>query len=115
MLRATDTEWSHGTGAGVSGPILSLVMVMTGRKEPLDDLSGDGVGTLRSRSLVVAAGDLSERPGEFHVVGEHRAQPGEVPRHPGVEVGRGRLGRVVVVSRWFQLAKGGEPAWRPGR
>jgi uncharacterized protein (TIGR03083 family) len=49
-LSATDTEWSHGTGPEVAGPILSLVMVMTGRKEPLDDLVGDGVATLRSRS-----------------------------------------------------------------
>ena len=49
-LRATDAEWSHGTGPEVSGPILSLVMAMTGRKEPLDDLTGDGVATLRSRS-----------------------------------------------------------------
>ena len=36
--------------AELAGPILSLVMVMTGRKEPLDDLTGDGVATLRSRS-----------------------------------------------------------------
>jgi len=50
-LRATDAEWSHGSGPEVSGPILSLVMAMTGRKEPIDDLSGDGVGTLRARSL----------------------------------------------------------------
>jgi uncharacterized protein (TIGR03083 family) len=50
MLRATDAEWSHGTGPEVSGPILSLVMAMTGRKEPLEDLTGDGVATLRSRS-----------------------------------------------------------------
>ena len=49
-LRATDAEWSHGAGPEVSGPILSLVMAMTGRKEPLDDLTGDGVETLRSRS-----------------------------------------------------------------
>jgi uncharacterized protein (TIGR03083 family) len=49
-LRATDAEWSHGTGPEVSGPILSLVMAMTGRKEPLEDLTGDGVATLRSRS-----------------------------------------------------------------
>jgi uncharacterized protein (TIGR03083 family) len=49
-LRATDAEWSHGTGPEVSGPILSLVMAMTGRKRPLDDLTGDGVATLRSRS-----------------------------------------------------------------
>lgn len=49
-LRATDAEWSHGTGPEVSGPILSLVMAMTGRKAPLDDLTGEGVETLRSRS-----------------------------------------------------------------
>ena len=49
-LSATDTEWAHGTGPEVVGPILSLVMAMTGRKEPLDDLTGDGVAALRSRS-----------------------------------------------------------------
>jgi uncharacterized protein (TIGR03083 family) len=48
-LLATDTEWSHGTGPEVAGPILSLVMAMTGRKEPLDDLTGDGVATLRAQ------------------------------------------------------------------
>lgn len=49
-LSATDTEWSHGTGPEVSGPVLSLVMAMTGRKAALDDLSGEGVATLRSRA-----------------------------------------------------------------
>ena len=49
-LAATDTEWSHGTGPEVAGPILSLVMAMTGRKQPLDDHTGDGVDTLRSRA-----------------------------------------------------------------
>jgi uncharacterized protein (TIGR03083 family) len=49
-LLATDTEWSHGSGPEVAGPILSLVMAMTGRKAPIDDLTGDGVATLRSRS-----------------------------------------------------------------
>jgi uncharacterized protein (TIGR03083 family) len=49
-LHATDTEWSHGTGPEVAGPILSLVMAMTGRKAADDDLTGDGVATLRSRS-----------------------------------------------------------------
>jgi uncharacterized protein (TIGR03083 family) len=49
-LRATDAEWSHGDGPEVSGPILSLFMAMTGRKAPVDDLTGDGVATLRSRS-----------------------------------------------------------------
>ena len=49
-LRATDADWSHGTGPEVSGPILSLVMAMTGRKAADDDLAGEGVATLRSRS-----------------------------------------------------------------
>ncbi len=48
-LRATDVDWSHGEGPGVSGPIVSLVLAMTGRRAALDDLSGDGVATLRSR------------------------------------------------------------------
>jgi uncharacterized protein (TIGR03083 family) len=49
QLRATDADWSHGAGPEVSGPIVSLVMAMTGRKAPLADLSGDGVTTLASR------------------------------------------------------------------
>ena len=49
-LRATDADWSHGSGPEVSGPIMTLVMAMTGRKAVLDDLSGDGVAELRSRS-----------------------------------------------------------------
>ncbi|HLK76183.1 MAG TPA: maleylpyruvate isomerase family mycothiol-dependent enzyme [Streptosporangiaceae bacterium] len=49
-LRATDADWSHGTGPEVAGPILSLVQAMTGRKAPIDDLTGEGVATLRSRS-----------------------------------------------------------------
>ena len=49
-LRATDADWTTGTGPEVSGPILSLVMAMTGRKAADDDLAGEGVATLRSRS-----------------------------------------------------------------
>jgi uncharacterized protein (TIGR03083 family) len=48
-LHATDAQWSHGTGPEIAGPILSLVMAMTGRKAPVDDLTGDGVATLRAR------------------------------------------------------------------
>jgi uncharacterized protein (TIGR03083 family) len=48
-LRATDATWSHGTGPEVSGPMLSLVLAMTGRKPALEDLSGDGVSELRAR------------------------------------------------------------------
>jgi uncharacterized protein (TIGR03083 family) len=48
-LRATDTAWAHGTGPEVSGPVLSLVLAMTGRKAALEDLEGDGVAELRTR------------------------------------------------------------------
>lgn len=48
-LRATDADWSHGTGPEAAGPMLSLLLAMTGRKPALDDLTGDGVAVLRSR------------------------------------------------------------------
>jgi uncharacterized protein (TIGR03083 family) len=48
-LRATDVDWSHGTGPEVSGPMLPLLLAMTGRKGALDELSGPGVETLRGR------------------------------------------------------------------
>jgi hypothetical protein len=41
---------SMNSGPEVSGPIMPLVMVMTGRKAALDDLTGDGVDTLRTRA-----------------------------------------------------------------
>jgi uncharacterized protein (TIGR03083 family) len=49
-LRATDTGWAHGDGPEVSGPLLSLILAMTGRKEALPDLSGDGVAELGRRA-----------------------------------------------------------------
>jgi uncharacterized protein (TIGR03083 family) len=49
-LRATDADWSHGSGPEMSGPIMLLVMAMTGRKAALDDLTGEGVATLRTRA-----------------------------------------------------------------
>jgi uncharacterized protein (TIGR03083 family) len=48
-LRATDADWSYGTGPEVSGPIMSLVMAMTGRKAAIEDLSGEGVAALKAR------------------------------------------------------------------
>ena len=48
-LRATDTGWSHGSGPEVAGPMLLLLLAMAGRKGALDELSGDGVATLRER------------------------------------------------------------------
>jgi uncharacterized protein (TIGR03083 family) len=49
-LRATDTGWSTGSGPEVTGPHLSLILAMTGRSAALADLSGAGLGTLKSRS-----------------------------------------------------------------
>jgi uncharacterized protein (TIGR03083 family) len=48
-LRATDTTWSHGSGPEVAGPIVALVMAMTGRKAAAADLAGEGVATLAAR------------------------------------------------------------------
>jgi uncharacterized protein (TIGR03083 family) len=48
-LRATDTDWSHGSGPAVSGPILDLVLAITGRRAALDNVKGDGVDKLRSQ------------------------------------------------------------------
>jgi uncharacterized protein (TIGR03083 family) len=48
-LRATDTDWESGTGPTARGPILALVLAMTGRKAALDDLTGEGVARLRGR------------------------------------------------------------------
>jgi hypothetical protein len=48
-LRATDADWSTGAGPEVRGPMISLLLGMTGRSAGLSDLSGDGLATLRSR------------------------------------------------------------------
>jgi uncharacterized protein (TIGR03083 family) len=50
QLSASDADWSNGSGPEVSGPILSLVLAMTGRHASLQDLSGEGVATLMTRS-----------------------------------------------------------------
>jgi uncharacterized protein (TIGR03083 family) len=49
-LKATNTDWTHGSGPIVEGPILSLLIASTGRKAALNDLRGDGVETLRERA-----------------------------------------------------------------
>jgi hypothetical protein len=48
-MSATDADWSAGDGAPVEGPLASLILVMAGRKAPLEDLSGEGTQTLRAR------------------------------------------------------------------
>jgi uncharacterized protein (TIGR03083 family) len=51
-LHATDHDWAHGQAgpeARVEGPLLSLLLAMTGRAAACDDLNGPGVPTLRGR------------------------------------------------------------------
>ncbi len=49
QLRATDTPWTSGDGLEVRGPLIAILLAMTGRTVALDDLAGDGVATLRQR------------------------------------------------------------------
>ncbi len=48
-LKATDADFSRGTGPLVEGPALSLLLATTGRQVALGDLSGPGVELLRGR------------------------------------------------------------------
>lgn len=48
-LTATDQDWTAGAGPEVKGPLESIIIVVTGRKDGLLDLSGDGVAVLTSR------------------------------------------------------------------
>jgi len=48
-LKATDTDFSVGSGPLVQGPAISLLLAASGRKSALDDLSGPGVQILQSR------------------------------------------------------------------
>jgi uncharacterized protein (TIGR03083 family) len=48
-LRATDADWSHGEGPEVSGPLISLILAMGGRKRAQADLTGEGVAILATR------------------------------------------------------------------
>jgi uncharacterized protein (TIGR03083 family) len=48
-LVATDVDWTVGDGPEVTGPGEALLMAAAGRASALDDLSGDGLPTLRKR------------------------------------------------------------------
>lgn len=48
-LRATDQEWSLGSGKDISGNSESLAMALCGRTSVFDELSGAGVDVLRAR------------------------------------------------------------------
>ena len=46
---ATDIDWSFGQGQEVTGPGEALLMTIAGRPDPLHELSGPGLTTLRQR------------------------------------------------------------------
>jgi uncharacterized protein (TIGR03083 family) len=48
-LRATDTDWSIGSGPEIAGPMLSIMLVTTGRRSAIAELSGDGLAPLAGR------------------------------------------------------------------
>ena len=48
-LAATDSTWTTGDGPEVTGLLEALVMTMAGRRGVVDELSGPGTETLRSR------------------------------------------------------------------
>ena len=45
-LEATDADWANGAGELVRGPIEVLLLVLTGRRARLDELTGDGLHVL---------------------------------------------------------------------
>ncbi len=48
-LRATDADVTLGDGPEVTGPLLALLLAVSGRTVALDELSGEGVETLAER------------------------------------------------------------------
>lgn len=48
-VAATDVGWEHGAGPTVSGPAISLLLAMAGRRAGLADLTGDGLATMTAR------------------------------------------------------------------
>jgi len=48
-LVATDVDWSHGKGSDVRGTGEAILLALTARPVVLDELTGDGVATLRDR------------------------------------------------------------------
>jgi uncharacterized protein (TIGR03083 family) len=49
-LKATDIDFSVGSGPLVEGPVVTLLLAASGRKSVLTELTGPGVDTLRSRA-----------------------------------------------------------------
>jgi uncharacterized protein (TIGR03083 family) len=49
-LCASDCDWVHGDGPEVSGPLVSSILAMAGRKEVQSDLFGNGLSVLEART-----------------------------------------------------------------
>jgi uncharacterized protein (TIGR03083 family) len=47
-LTATDTDWARGDGPEVAGPIGALLLLLTGRRVALEQLTGEGANALRT-------------------------------------------------------------------
>jgi uncharacterized protein (TIGR03083 family) len=46
---ADDVEWTFGSGPDVTGPAEALILLVSGRRTPIDEISGDGVSTVEER------------------------------------------------------------------
>ncbi|MFC9662985.1 hypothetical protein ACFVJ5_22340 [Nocardia sp. NPDC127606] len=49
IVHAQDIEWSTGAGTPVHGPILGLLLLMTGRSVAVTNLRGPGLAALPHR------------------------------------------------------------------
>ena len=49
LISASDASWQSGSGPEVTGPLASLILVMSGRAQAAGDLEGGGLATLVSR------------------------------------------------------------------
>lgn len=50
-VSTTDSDWTHGQGAELTGPAASLTLALMGRPAGLERLTGRGVDMLRSRLM----------------------------------------------------------------
>jgi uncharacterized protein (TIGR03083 family) len=48
-VKASDIDWSNGSGPEVTGPAIALLVTLTGRRGAEGELSGPGVSTLIGR------------------------------------------------------------------
>ena len=69
---ATDADWSVGEGDEVRGPLMAIVLMLTGRPVGADALDGPGAARL-GRRPVVADGPATRQPIELTHTTEEEA------------------------------------------